>query len=92
MGHVPVYSKPDSEDRYPRNLTSISNIKYGISAGKPGSEMELDANSLLNSSYIICYIKYNTSAPEEINENDIDQIVLANARALLNSDENDDVD
>ncbi|CAI2183427.1 14863_t:CDS:2 [Funneliformis geosporum] len=51
MGHVPVYrfkmlfiGKPDSEDRYPRNLTSISNIKYGISAGKPGSEMELGEN------------------------------------------------
>ncbi|CAI2179840.1 1955_t:CDS:2 [Funneliformis geosporum] len=41
---------------------------------------------------LIDFEEYNTSIPEEINENDIDQIALASARALLNSDENDDVD
>ncbi|CAI2181380.1 13493_t:CDS:2, partial [Funneliformis geosporum] len=77
--------KLGSEDRCLRNLTSISNIKYGISAGKLDSDMELEFT-------LMDFEKYNTSAPEEINENDIDQIALASAQALLNSDENDDVD
>ncbi|CAI2191481.1 18109_t:CDS:1, partial [Funneliformis geosporum] len=36
--------------------------------------------------------EYYTNAPEEINENNIDQIAFASARVLLNNDENDDVD